>query len=719
VNSAFSDDVFKSLMDFTLELYKLEDMKEVLSLIVEWTAKLIKADRCTLYLYDEKANELYSEFYHGTPVKQIRVPIDHTSIAGYCGAQKTIVNIDDVYGNIDKIYKGLTFNKLFDQINQYKTKSMLCVPLLDVGNRLVGVISLLNNISSSGGFSKKDESILHIISRHVVISVNRLQRQELATIFSEKEQKRLIGRQNLFVVFFDIIGYTKLSETLGNKKIKEIIQYWEEDHIRLLHSYGGIYVKSVGDEIISLFGIDPKFAVHLHDQESLGIRLDKTMTLEKFIDAKNNISNHENLISFISLYSTWLLNNKDTLDKKMQSKAYKFKTSLWAENVVRFMCMAQKKMNLLNNFLFTNKILSEEKQHRIFMKGGAEFGSVIVNFDFYGRIDVIGDIVNIASRITGQGSGYSIGTKLVRQPLLIGSSINKLLPKKGFVNKTKNYVYLKGKEKQQYIYSIDSIVAMENRAMLPANSFYLYKKYISLQINKLDRIEQTTLPFNYTSYHLEKSNQYLVDHSKRVAVNCLHIIDLINKKNRTMTKNTISSLYDGQVITPVIKKRTVIAALLHDIGKYSLNDHVKGYIDPTKSIRELTAQEKEVFTRFTSSFGALILEGVIELRSFAHYIRLCGHHFNGVYQYQFYSGSPSKNELPIESRIVNIANAIDSIISDAPFREKMDIDSIVALFRSDMKKSGLQTQAQQFDPSILSLVIDYYEQILKSRLSLG
>ena len=707
VTSSFSNDEFRSLIDFTLELYKLEDMREVLSLIVDRAAKQVKSDRSTLYLYDERANELYSEFYRGTPAKQIRLPLDHTSIAGYCGVQKKIVNIDNVYSNIGRLYKGLEFDDYFDKINQYKTKSILCVPLLDDGNRLLGVISLINKLSSPG-FSKRDESLLDIISRHAVIAVTRLKRQELATIFSERARKRLAGQQKLFVVFFDIIGYTNLSESLGDKKIKQIIQYWEEDHIRLVNDYGGIYVKSAGDEIMSLFGVDSKYIAHQSHQDSLGIRLDKAMTLEKFIVAKKSISNHLNLRSFLSQYSNWLLKNKSALDKKTQNKAHRFQLSLWAENVIRFMYMAQKNLNKLNNFFFTNRILSDEKSQKIFMKGGTEFGPVIVGFDFYGRIDVIGDVVNVASRITDQGSKYTIEAGVVEQPLLIGPNINNFLSKKGFVNKTKNYIRLKGKEKHQYVYSIDSINSMDNRAGLPMDSFSRHKKFVSQRINELDKIEQKILPFNYASYQIEISDKYRVDHSKRVAVNSLHIIDLINEKIKQR-----SSSCDLRAITPVQKKKTIIVALLHDLGRYSLNDQVKGYIDPTKSIRALTDEEKEIFIRLTTSFGSSILESIIELRSFAHCVKCCGLHYNGFYRYQSYGDHPSKKKIPIESRIVTIASAIDSIISDTPFREKLDKENMVAIFRSDIERSNEQARVQKFDPSILSLVIEYYQSILK------
>ena len=696
-------------MDFTLELYKLEDMRDVLPLIVETTADMLNADRCTIYVFDKKTDELHSEFYHGTPEKKIRLSLDNTSIAGYCGKKKRVINIDNVYGDFSKKYKGLKFNKSFDKINQYKTKSILCFPLLDDEKRLLGVISLINSLSPKG-FSKKDQTLLEAISRHAVISVSRLQRQELATLFSETEQKNFAGNQKLFVIFFDIIGYTRLSESQGNEKINKIIQAWEEDQIRLINEYGGIYVKSAGDEIMSIFGLEQmpfeQSVEQPSDLDFSGIKFDKNMTLKKFINAKNSVSNHTNLKPFILSFSSWILNNADRLDKKTLEKAEQFKKSLWADNVIRFMYMAQKNMNWLNNFFFANKMLTDEKHHRIFMKGGAEFGSVVVGFDFYGRIDVLGDIVNVASRITDKGSKYSIGANIVEQPLLIGPEFNAFLPEKGFVNKTKNYLHLKGKEKPLYIYSIDSIDSLDNRALLPKTFYLRHKKYILQKINDLNKIEQKTLPFNYASYQIEMNDKYLVDHSKRVAINSLHIIDLINKKSKK------SSLFEHKHITPAQKETIVIVALLHDIGRYSLNEQVKAYIDPTKSIRPLTREEKEMFNRLTSSFGTSILESIAQLRTFAFFVKCCGLHYNGFYEYQSYADNPFKDNLPIESRIVTIANAIDSILSDTPFREKLNIENLISIFKSDMEKSNTQIQVQKFDPLILSLVIEYYEQVV-------
>lgn len=699
---------YESLMNFTLELYKLEDIRMVLSLIVDFSATLIKADRGTLYLFDEKANELYSEFYHGTPERKIKLPLDNNSVAGYCGAHKVNVNIPDVYGDIDRLYKGLKFDDSFDKLNKYKTQSIMCIPLIGHKKNLLGVLSLINSCSDKG-FLEKDEYLFEIIARHAVISVSRLQRQELAKVFSEAEQKSFSGDQELFVVFFDIIEFTRLSEVQGDAKIKKIIQAWEEEHIRLINLYGGLYVKSVGDEIMSLFGIDPFYPAPLPDTKLLGIKAEKEMRLETFIKLKKTISNQTNLQPFIQHFETWFRKNKGRLDKSTLNKGAKFKQILWAENVIRFMDMAQKNLNWLNNFLFAQKLLTEEKSHRVFMKGGAEFGSVIVGFDYYGRIDVIGDTVNVASRITGQGNKPSVIAGVMEQPLMIGPKLNRLLPEKGFVNQTKNYIRLKGKEDPLYIYSIASIDSFENRSVIPEKSFHRYKKNILNQIIQLDKIKQKTLPFNYASYRIEESDRYLVDHSKRVAVNCLHLIDLMNKKHKK------GPLAGKTWITEAQKKTTVIVALLHDIGKHSLNDQVKAYMDPTKSIQRLNKEEKKMFNRLISSFGCSIIESITELRPFAQFVKYCFLDFKGCNSLQNNTENPFKENIPIESRIVSIANSIDSILSDTPFREKLNLENLIHIFKSDVKKTQVLGHDQKFDPSIVCIVVDYYEQILLNR----
>jgi|GEM_PF-4759718 len=693
---------YKSLMEFTEELYKLEDMRKVLSLIVEHSVRLVSADRSTLYLFDKNRNELYSEFYHGAPLKTIRLPLDGNSVAGYCACLKKRINIKDVYQKNAERYPGLKFNSFFDRFNRYKTKSILCAPLLDQFGRLHGVLSLLNS-PAENGFSMTDEGVIDIIARHATIAVTRLQRQEMARVFSEREQQFLAGPRELFVVFFDIIDYTRLSEMHGDKKIRQIIQAWEKDHIRLINSYGGIYIKSVGDEIMSMFGHDS-----LSDNSDAKQVLEANgpgpaASIEYFKKLKKRVSNLENLKPLILEYERWFGINQKRMSTWEKEEFEKFRKQLWAENVIRFMQKAQKNLNRLNHSLFSKQILTDEKEHLIFMKGGAEFGRVIVGFDFYGRIDVSGDIVNTASRITDQGTKASIISSPVEQPILIGPKMYPLLPIDHFVNTSKIHIRLKGKKDSLDIYIINSIVSFENRSFMPEDKFQNFKISIMKQIGELDLIRQKLFPFNYAAYRIEEKDKYIVDHSKRVAVNALHIVDLINSNAESKTDSQCSALNPDRI------KTTAISALLHDIGKYALNDNVKGYIEPTNSIRSLSQEEKEVFNRLTGSFACSILESIEALRPYSFFVKCVYLHFNGFYCSKIYGDNPSASQIPIESRIVSIANAIDSIFTETPFREQLQVQNMIDILALDIENGKSQNRVQKFDPIISSMVIDYYK----------
>jgi len=522
-NNQFAE-AYRFMMDFTVKLYGIEDMRDVLAHIVDQAAKLIHSDRCTLYLYDEVHNELYSEFYYGERVKQIRLALDNTSIAGYCGNNIEIINIPDVYADLSLIHENLRFNSHFDEINQYQTRSMLSVPLVDNAGKLLGVLSLINKINSSC-FDELDESLLSGFGQHAAIAIHRLQRKSLATVFSEEEQQLFKGSKDVFVVFFDIIGYTTLSEILGDKSIKKILKYWEEEHIQLLNQYGGIYVKSAGDEVMSLFGLAKQHSDYHHSQTIPPLANDDS--IETFIAKKEQLDGHENLAPLIFALINWIESKQEQLSKRMLNNAQKVLQMFWAENVVRFMYRAQKKLDWLNKFLYKQGLISSDESQRIYMKGGTEFGSAIVDFDIYGRIDVIGDVVNVASRVTGLGNTfYSAGPPCLH-PILVGEKFIELLPK-GFVNTTMNRFRLKGKEISQSVYSIDSIISKENRIKLPNDKFETYSKYIQKQIQNLGSVKQKALPFNYASYLIEKTDKYKVDHSWRVAITSLHIIELIN-----------------------------------------------------------------------------------------------------------------------------------------------------------------------------------------------
>src|SRR2546422_7510872 len=66
---------------------------------------LLGADRMTLYAVDAEKKEIYSRFLALNTVKDIRLPINERSIAGYVATTGKVVSIADAYdkGELAKI----------------------------------------------------------------------------------------------------------------------------------------------------------------------------------------------------------------------------------------------------------------------------------------------------------------------------------------------------------------------------------------------------------------------------------------------------------------------------------------------------------------------------------------------------------------------------------------------------------------------------------------
>ena len=89
------------------------------------------------------------------------IPIDDSRIAGYAANNKKLVRIDDAYAIPPNRPYG--FNPSFDKQNDWKTGSMLAVPLVSSAGNLLGVIQVINALDDEGKvipFTKSDETLV-------------------------------------------------------------------------------------------------------------------------------------------------------------------------------------------------------------------------------------------------------------------------------------------------------------------------------------------------------------------------------------------------------------------------------------------------------------------------------------------------------------------------------------------------------------------------------
>jgi len=129
----------------TNKINSSKDIDDILINLSDSILSLFDADRLTIYVVDGANKEIVSRFKTGEEIKEIRVPLNNKSIAGYCASSGKIASIANAYDNneLKRINPELIFDKSWDEKTDYKTRQVLVAPI-KFTNYLLGVIQLIN-----------------------------------------------------------------------------------------------------------------------------------------------------------------------------------------------------------------------------------------------------------------------------------------------------------------------------------------------------------------------------------------------------------------------------------------------------------------------------------------------------------------------------------------------------------------------------------------------
>ncbi len=147
----------KALVDITNRIHAAPNIKQILVDLKDGILNLFNAHSITIYVVDRPRNEIYSMLLVGAQVKEIRVPINNRSIAGYVANTGKIVNIADAYdaAELKMIDKELTFDVSWDKKTGFRTKQILAAPIFH-NKTLMGVVQILNKKGGTGKFSEDE-----------------------------------------------------------------------------------------------------------------------------------------------------------------------------------------------------------------------------------------------------------------------------------------------------------------------------------------------------------------------------------------------------------------------------------------------------------------------------------------------------------------------------------------------------------------------------------
>lgn len=235
-------DPLVSLVKIGRSINALTDITELLKVIAEETKVAMQADRCTVFLLDKEHNELWSKVALGMDSQEIRFPADK-GLAGYVVRSGESINIEDAY-NDDR------FNPEVDKETGYKTTTMLCMPIKNNNQEIIGAFQVLNK--AHGVFTKNDEDLLVAIGGSASIAL------ENAQLF--EQQKELYKEQKLLFESF-------INTLAASIDARDKITAGHSSRVKL-------YSMLIVDEL----GLDEKTkeiiekAATLHDIGKIGIR---------------------------------------------------------------------------------------------------------------------------------------------------------------------------------------------------------------------------------------------------------------------------------------------------------------------------------------------------------------------------------------------------------------------------------------------------------------
>ena len=117
-------------------------------------SRLMRAERSTLFVYDEKTREIWSKVAQGHSLTEIRLELGQ-GIAGWAAEHRETINIKDAYADS-------RFNPEVDVRSGFKTRSVAAAPLIDRQGRLLGVLQVLNH--EGGPFGEHDIGLLNFLA---------------------------------------------------------------------------------------------------------------------------------------------------------------------------------------------------------------------------------------------------------------------------------------------------------------------------------------------------------------------------------------------------------------------------------------------------------------------------------------------------------------------------------------------------------------------------
>ena len=222
---------FEKVLEVGIALSAEKNLDKFFHLVLKTSQDIAGADASSLFLM--KKNKLWSEYVINNtlnlkidspehkPLELPSIPLDERYACAYVALKGTTLNISNVYQDEFFDFSG---PKKFDHITGYRTQSMIVVPMLDLNNKTIGVIEVINAKDPVTGeiipFSEEIPQIISFFASNAAVALQRSQmienlEQKLLDIKTLKTSEDELN-EKLRSAFADL--------EIKNKRLEEVIR---------------------------------------------------------------------------------------------------------------------------------------------------------------------------------------------------------------------------------------------------------------------------------------------------------------------------------------------------------------------------------------------------------------------------------------------------------------------------------------------------------------
>ena len=253
-------------------------MNTLFERIIEQTNQIMGTERTTVFLYDERLKELWALVATDMKTNEVRIPCDF-GVVGSVFQKKAPLIINDAY-NDPRFYPEV------DQGTGFRTKNILCIPLVNRKGRCIGALQALNKKSEN--FTDEDLTLLLSISHYVAIALENSKLYEEVKGYSEELEATLLRidaleriksqltkfvpssvakmaenapeklsyakeDMDVTILFIDIIGFTRITAELGHRLVNDMIECHFSKYLECIYRHGGEVNETSGDGLMVIF----------------------------------------------------------------------------------------------------------------------------------------------------------------------------------------------------------------------------------------------------------------------------------------------------------------------------------------------------------------------------------------------------------------------------------------------------------------------------------